>query len=504
MARTFLRQATQIRNSTTYDDAVTVGSTMESAATEIQFDLNAIRSKLKLDLWADSAGNWYDDIQTVNSKKRGITDLNTDLNDLEIKPLLVRTEILTDITVGATDNWKILVVASSEAPSVNIAIALTVEGAVTAQSALTGVPFEVNELTEIAGPNALTPKNLCIVRDSTTGEPIESSLRDIYALLQCESTATDDTAFDDTTSKGKLSFVRQNAALDDLEAVPAADIQTKGFNYAYAQRYEFDNIPEDAFLSGGFLDMAGVTDVTLSNALLNQSGNADQLAKNIAWVLTDTFKVAWTDPAAAVDILSVNAAAGGDSVVMNVATVDINNTGTVDMSGTLVVDSGGASALTMGATDGLIDAAAALSWGDGNRAASTWSLTGINLSDNAAEWSTFETEFGEVSLMNAIAQAKNTTRGTKTYANVTVQTAADTDIGGVAGGANLDAQLPDMSAGTFVDDYDVYLNGDLMRGGATGAANNDYYPGTSLANGQLTCEFQVEVSDVFCVIPYAI
>jgi hypothetical protein len=84
--------------------------------------------------------------------------------------------------------------------------------------------------------------------------------------------------------------------------------------------------------------------------------------------------------------------------------------------------------------------------------------------------------------------------------------AANNDVGGVAGGANLDAQLPNMSTGTFITDYDVFLNGNLLRPGANAAANNDYYPGTSLANGQLMFEFNLKGvganPDVLCVIPY--
>jgi hypothetical protein len=63
-----------------------------------------------------------------------------------------------------------------------------------------------------------------------------------------------------------------------------------------------------------------------------------------------------------------------------------------------------------------------------------------------------------------------------------------------------------MSSGTFLTDYDVFLNGNLLRPGADASANNDYYPGTSLANGQLRFEFDLKGStvnpDVLCVISY--
>jgi hypothetical protein len=93
-------------------------------------------------------------------------------------------------------------------------------------------------------------------------------------------------------------------------------------------------------------------------------------------------------------------------------------------------------------------------------------------------------------------------REAKGYAKVNVASiAADTDVGGVGGGANLDAQLPDMNVGTFLQ-HDVFVNGLLKRPGADAAANFDYYPGTSLANGQLKFEFTLVLNDVICVVPY--
>jgi len=60
-----------------------------------------------------------------------------------------------------------------------------------------------------------------------------------------------------------------------------------------------------------------------------------------------------------------------------------------------------------------------------------------------------------------------------------------------------------MSTGTFLIDYDVYLNGALLRPEAAYPGANDYGPGTSLANGQLKFEFKVKVADVICVIPWS-
>ena len=96
--RSFFRQDTQIRQSDLYDDTVAAGSTLESAPVNIEEDLNGLRSQFKRAIWDDGAGNWYDDIPTINAKKRGIRDVNFDLDDIEEKRLLFRTQILTDIS----------------------------------------------------------------------------------------------------------------------------------------------------------------------------------------------------------------------------------------------------------------------------------------------------------------------------------------------------------------------------------------------------------------------
>lgn len=517
MARTFIRQDTQVRNSDAYDDTLAAGVTLESGSTEIERDLNALRSQTKRAIYADSAGDWYADIPTVNGKKRAISALNTDLDDIEEKKFLFRAQILTDISVTAAQNWEILSVAGSETPTVVRATALTVNGAVTAASAFSGAGFNVHELVEISGFDATTPKNLCAVRDSTTGQIIQSSGRDIYALLQAESTGTDGTAFNDTSggNRAKLSFVRMTAALDDLEACPVADIAGKTINYVYVRRINLDAIPEQAFLSDSvFIDQATSLDVTLDNAIDNQSGPATQV-QDIDWRITDAFTLDFQDSTGATQLLRIMPNVAGDEIELNVDTLDINNALDADFLNGAKFDTGGTE-IDIGVVAGNISTTAAadmrllgageLYLDDGNQTGSTWAQTnGVKLSDTTAEWNLFETNYGEVSLLNAINQAKNapSARGTKVYANVTVTTVADTDVGGIGGGANLDAQLPNMSGGTFLTDYDVFLNGELLRSGANSAANNDYYPGTSLANGQLKFEFVVKINDVLCVVPYA-
>lgn len=516
MGRNIIRQDVQVRQSDLYDDTLAAGVTLETAGISLEDDLNALRSQVKRLLYADSAGDWYTDIQTVNGKKRAITALNTALDALEEKMVPCPTDLLTDIVIGAGVNFKILVVASSQAPSVVGSSAATTEGAIVALSAFSDDPdFGQHELVEVAGPSAIRPQNLVTIRDANTGQLIQSGGRDVYALLQAESTFTDGAAFNDTATgnRVKLSFVRMNAGLNDLEACPIADIENKTINYQYTRRVKFTNADINCMLGRAvFIDQAGLVDVTLDRAIDNQVGPATQ-AQNIAIRISDTFSWAFQDPAGASNILQVAAAAGADAVRMNVDVLDINNSATADFLNGATFDSGG-TAINVGDTAGQIDSAAGLTlltaaggdlrldaagevrFDDGYRASSTWVGDHVPLADSAAEWTAYKTAFGEVSLLNAITQAINSSSSFIGFARVTETINANVNVTGAGGTPNIDAQLPDYSgAASFLTQVKVYVNGVRQRPGADAAANNDVYPGTSPANGDLRFEYKLKTGD---------
>lgn len=511
MARSFFRQATQIRQSDVYDDTLAAGATLESAAATIEDDLNSIRSQLKRWLRADAAGNWYEDVPTFNGKKRAIAALNLDLDDLEEKRLLFRSQVLTDITVPFGQNYVVLSFAGSQTPSVAAAVdAGTAEGAVVAT--LSG-DVGAHYLNTVSGATAISPKNLLIIRDATTGQPIQDSdNKDIYGLLQTETGVVDGNTFNDSNHQAQISFVKENATGDALVACNTAAIQSKVINYAYAQRVKFDNVPETAFLSGIFLDQTVVSsDVTLNNAIDNQVGPATQTDRDIDWRITDTFKLIFQTSDGGRDLLALMPNAAGDVVQLNLDTLDINNVNPADFLGAIEVATGGTK-IRVGTVSGQVDSAAALTlksqaggdmthdaagehlFTDGNRGASTFG-TSMKFSDTAAEWSDFETAFGEVSLLRSIVLAKKKENRTKSVARVTGTINADVNVTGAGGTPNIDAQLADYSSASFMNDVDVYLNGELMRNGADASANHDVYPGTSAANGDLKFEFKLKAGD---------
>lgn len=97
MGRSIFRQATQIRKSDTYDDTVTPSlANYETNATDIEYDLNTLRSQMQNLINRNGAsfpsGNWYDDLTQPttleNGTIRGIDAVNDALHAIEKKRVL--------------------------------------------------------------------------------------------------------------------------------------------------------------------------------------------------------------------------------------------------------------------------------------------------------------------------------------------------------------------------------------------------------------------------------
>jgi hypothetical protein len=514
MPRTFLRQDTQLRSSDLYDDTLAVGVTLETGQTQIEGDLNALRSQTKRHLVADNAGDWYADINTPVTldagSKRGINNLNTDLHELERKRVLVAVTNLNDVTVPATQNFVVLSLAQIPSNTTAAVGAVATRGSVVASIAGSFAAFS---LVEVSGTTPISPKNICEIVDGATRDPILSSGRVVWGLLQSESATDGFTITGTTPNRVQISFVRINAAGDDLEAVPVADIESKIINYANVEQKALDDLNEQDFLRGAIVDVPSSSTVTRQVAYDNQgtapvnlltNATLDLEAPGIAWVIRDDLEA---------NLFRIlEGSAGGTSEIQFGTDVDVFNNDAVvnDFRTGLRADTGG-QRIDVGVNAGVIEStgandlrlygAAELHLDDSYQAGSTWTATdGVPLADSSAEWSAYKAKYGEVSLLNAIVQGDE--RNPKVYSNVTVTTVADNDVSLADG--NLDTALPDLSLGDFLSDYDVFLNGNLLRPGATLAANNDYYPGSSItAPAKLRFEFTVKINDVLCVIPYA-
>jgi len=416
------------------------------------------------------------------------------------------------LTGGAGD-VVVLVQASSETPSQAAAVnAGTALGAVCAT--LAG-DVGGNDLAEVSSTNPTVPKNRVLIRDAALKEGLTTNGRQIYGLLQAENGVVDGDPFDDTTKQAQLSFVYIDDTIDDLVPCPGDDIAGKVIEYVYARRVNFDALPEDcSFPKFTFTDGSASVSVTLDNAVDNQGIVPVTQSTNIDWDLGAAREFFFRDNAAA-DLFGVKeGSGGGTSEVQLAAAVDVFNVDAIDndFANGATFDTAG-TGVQIGETAGTIERAADLTvfasgagelfLHDSNISGEgSWAQAGVKLTESAAEVTAYETAFGgEVSLFNAITQAKNAVGAIqKTFANCTLTTTKDNDIGGTAGGANLDAQLHDISNGDFLVDHDVYINGRLRRPGADASANNDYYPGTSLALGQLKLEFTLRTNDVVAII----
>lgn len=523
MPRTFLRQDTQIRQSDLYDATLAQGATLQSGAASIEGDLNAIRSVLYNHRKKQTGGFWYDDLATPSNfptdtpapTKRAIDNVNTDLRELERKRVLVSAPLMTvDVTVTAAQNFQVLTIGQLPVQTIAAIGSVSTLGTVAAFNS----GFAAHSLAAVAGISVLSPKNLCEVADSATHDPILSAGRTVYALFQSESNTDGSTMTGTTPNRAQLSFVRLNAAGTALEACPVADIATRIIHYISAQRKGLSDLNEQDFLRGssndtpvstatsrqGSYDAQGSTPVELTT-----NASLDLNSAGIFWKIRDLLNA---------DLLTLTEGSTGGTTRLDIGLdVDTYKSAAIvnDFDKGIRIATGG-QRINIGETAGVIEstgvndlrfyAANDLLMDDLHQTGSTWTGTsGVKLTTNTAEWSLYKTNYGEVSLLNAINQAKNPAaqRGTKVYAVVTLLTLADTDVGGVTGGSNLDAQLPNFTGGSFLTDYDVFLNGNLLRPGANSGSNNDYYPGTSLAAGQLRFEFIVKINDVVAVIPYA-
>jgi hypothetical protein len=423
---------------------------------------------------------------------------------------------------GGTGDISILTLGQLPSNTTQAVGAVTTLGTVAAFNAT----FGSISLAEVAGSTAISPKNLCEIVDGSTRDPILSSGRTIYALFQVETVTDGITMTGTTPNRAQLSYVRLTSTGDDLEMVPASDIAGKTINYSSVERKGLDSLSEQDFLRGAIIDVPAGTTVTRQIGYDNQGTTPVTVLTNSLLDL-GTASVDWEirDLASVMLFKVLEGSTGGTSEVQVGAATDLFksnavlnefNTGAAfdnAAAGTTInvgvtanqIDAGGALTVTSGgAADLNLVGALELNLTDSYRAGSTWSLAaGVALSSASAEWSLFETNFGEVSLLNAInqayASAAGPTRGTKTYSNVTVTSVAGTDMSLAT--ATLDAALPDMSQGTFTD-HDVYLNGNLLRGEASYPGANDYGPGTVLNPARLKFEFITKVGDVICVVPW--
>lgn len=513
MARTFLRQLTQIAESDSYTDNIAPSeANYETNPAEIEADLNSLRSRSNDFLNRNDAvftGNWFDSISAPstfeNGIARGINLINQELHDLERKRILDRVAILgNDLTIASAGD-QFVILGTGELPgNTTMAVgAVTTLGTVGAFEA----SFGTASLTEVTGANALRPKNLVVIWQSTganIGDPVEDGGGiQIFGLLQTETATDGHTATDTTPFRLQMSFVKTNPGGTDLVLITAGEMDAVVFDYAPVERFALEDLPEESFLGTNFID-SGVANATRQTAYDNQGtvtvnlltdATLDLNSAGIIWSIRDLVDgeiLRITEGSgggatsvffsSAVDTWSVNAIVSqfGNGVLTNAAGTRPIQVGVVD--GEIATTSG----------DLRIIAATEMFLDDANQTGSTWAQTdGIKLSETTAEWDTVETLFGEVSILNMLAQAATGSSRTRVQTTVTANTSADVDVNGPGGANNLDTDLPPYNLVTFVTDGDYFLNGNLLRNNASSGAE-DIYPGTTPSIGDVRLTFPLK------------
>jgi hypothetical protein len=376
------------------------------------------------------------------------------------------------------------------------------------------VNFTAQSLAEVAGgTNALSPRNLMLIVDAETGDPLLSGGREIWGLFQSESATDGHTLTGNVGTRAQITFVRPTATFDDLEFVPIADIAGKIVNYTTRERVRLEDLTEFDFLRGAVVDVgSGSGVIDRQHAYDNQGTTPVELAVNaildlnaagIHWEIRDLAN------AILLDIIEGSAGNSTFQVGAAVGTFDINAVLNDFLNG-IAVDTGAAGTkIQVGVTPNQIDsggalniqtaAAGLLSLLSGGQLSFAdkwihdWTPGALQLSDSAAEWTAFEAQFGEVSLLNAITQAAAGGALRKVHATVTAIVNATNNVS--LADANVDVAWGDLSKGDFLEDYDVFVNGAYNRPAA--GATEDVYPGSTLGppQGKLKFTYKLHVGD---------
>lgn len=420
----------------------------------------------------------------------------------------------TGLSGGAGDKVT-LSAASSETPSETAAVnAGSANGAVVAT--LSGDVVQVS-LVEVAGLNAITPKNLLIIRDAVTFDPIlDASGKEIMGLLQAETGVVDGDTFNDTTKQAQISFVVQNDAGNDLILAKGDDIGGKVVNYAYVGRNQLYNMNEQDFLTGVFQDPQSQAATTLQQAYIG--GNTidvltaeGHLTFNLSQDLTE-FRVQRGGSSFAYFKRDDTV---GDSLTLDLDILDINNSQTADFLNGAAFDSGGQT-INVGVTAGEIGSTTLVV------KATTGDLT-VYGTDDVLFRTTRETTplplddatAGAISALpgGPFASVSAAIRAALLSADLNIYTqvlqnsyAQDANVPG-SGNGNAQDWSPalsfatksiDMNTPAGVDTIIVY-NGAILFGG-NGTTNNDVYVGTTAANGDLKYDFSKGVKNGDTVI----
>jgi hypothetical protein len=489
----------RIRTPDTYDDTLTAAQVfgVEGTAVDSEDFLAGLLSQIKRMVGSD---HWYSKVNDVASDPRTLKALT---DDVYYKRTFRWRQIDANIAVGGGNSYVVLSQASSQTPSETAAVGSgSANGAIVA-----GLSGDVGswDAAAVTGLTGVFPKNLCLVREASTQDPILSDQRQVYALLQAESGVIDGDAFNDTTKQCQLSFVRQTSAGTALEQCQLADIGGKTINYQYQSRANLKDRNEQDWITQVWMDSQSAAAITLQNAYI--SGNSiavstseGNLVVNLSEDGTD-FEV---QRGGAAFLTLTRNDSSGDELQLDADILDVNLTQDADFSEGVKIDTAGTT-INIGVTAGRIDATglkAEATSGNLDLVASgelrfddSRETSPLPLSDASAGKISALPGGPYASVSAAIRSALLSAHMDIFLQTLTSNYAQDVNVPGSGNGDaqdwtpafSLATRSIDMNTPSGVDTL-IILNGRILRGG-NGTTNNDVYAGTTPANGDLKYDY---------------
>jgi hypothetical protein len=219
-----LNQALNVKPSQTYDDQVDP----LAPSTDLEFDLNAIRTLLRLitgeDSWNKSPSTSIKTLFQSSPDTKNITYKNSEFQDIVVP--------VGQNFVGLSN--------LGDYPSGNVAIATDAIGVIAAP--LPGASGSLHSLSTAVGEG-----NLIDIREASSNLLLsDSSGNPIKGLLQVEASSVDGDPFSGSgPNSAQISFVVRDPVTESLIQAPISDIQNKTIEYSYKSRALFSDLPED-------------------------------------------------------------------------------------------------------------------------------------------------------------------------------------------------------------------------------------------------------------------
>ena len=522
MARTFINQSTQIGNSELYSDSLETGSRLQFSGSEtVQDDLNALRTMVKA---VSGEANWYlaptaslfglsgsldSEISRASSAESSLnTVISTEVSRATSAEASLESSLSTEVSratsaeasLGSDISTETSRATSAEA-SLESNISTEVSRATSAEASLESDISTETSRASSAEESLASNLSSEVVRATSVEAVLSSSISSEVARAISAETSLDNRI--DTVS-GSLSFVISNidpAALDSLTeivtAFQSADENLNGAITSLATALSASISTEvsraqsvETVLSSSIsteVSRATSAEASLGTLVSAETSRATSAEASLGTALSSEISTELSRATSAEASLESALSAEVSRATSAEASLQTNIDGKVSksgdtMTGTLIFSGSGESAV-------LDPTELAVS----NEAAGTNLEAGfISLFvSGTAAMPTAPEHVTTKQYVDGLVSGLDS-RSSKTFSVINTAVSASVDL---VNPTNLGTALPSM-AGDLVNDYDVFLNGMMLRPGV----GNDFVTG-SVANS-IQLSFPASAGDLLCVVVY--